>query len=68
MHGGLVALDGNRWDEDCNSCLCHNGRVTCTKVQVRFILVYCLYIICMFMAIVKKTVVVKQIKSHAKYT
>ncbi|XP_072239661.1 protein jagged-1b-like [Leuresthes tenuis] len=32
MHGGLVALDGNRWDEDCNSCRCHNGRVTCTKL------------------------------------
>ncbi|KAM4584163.1 protein jagged-1b-like isoform 3-T3 [Odontesthes bonariensis] len=32
MHGGLVALDGNRWDEDCNSCRCYNGRVTCTKL------------------------------------
>ncbi|XP_068444759.1 protein jagged-1a-like [Clinocottus analis] len=31
--GGLVALDGSRWDEDCNACRCHNGRIVCTKVQ-----------------------------------
>ncbi|KAG7236916.1 hypothetical protein INR49_000128, partial [Caranx melampygus] len=30
--GGLVALDGSRWDDDCNSCSCDNGRVTCTKL------------------------------------
>ncbi|XP_033480646.2 protein jagged-1a isoform X1 [Epinephelus lanceolatus] len=30
--GGLVALDGSRWDEDCNTCHCHNGRITCTKL------------------------------------
>uniref|UniRef100_A0A7N6A3Z4 Delta-like protein n=1 Tax=Anabas testudineus TaxID=64144 RepID=A0A7N6A3Z4_ANATE len=30
--GGLVALDGSRWDEDCNSCQCNNGRVSCTKL------------------------------------
>lgn len=29
---GLVALDGTRWDQDCNSCYCNNGRVSCTKV------------------------------------
>uniref|UniRef100_A0A7N8XXP7 Delta-like protein n=1 Tax=Mastacembelus armatus TaxID=205130 RepID=A0A7N8XXP7_9TELE len=30
--GGSVALDGSRWDEDCNSCWCKNGRVACTKL------------------------------------
>ncbi|XP_059187905.1 protein jagged-1a-like [Centropristis striata] len=30
--GGLVALDGSQWDEDCNSCSCHSGRVTCTQL------------------------------------
>uniref|UniRef100_A0A8C4HQJ2 Delta-like protein n=1 Tax=Dicentrarchus labrax TaxID=13489 RepID=A0A8C4HQJ2_DICLA len=29
---GLVALDGSRWDEDCNTCGCHNGRISCTKL------------------------------------
>uniref|UniRef100_A0A3P8U614 Delta-like protein n=1 Tax=Amphiprion percula TaxID=161767 RepID=A0A3P8U614_AMPPE len=29
--GGLLALDGSRWDDDCNSCSCNNGKVTCTK-------------------------------------
>ncbi|XP_047433472.1 protein jagged-1a-like [Mugil cephalus] len=30
--GGLVTLDGSTWDEDCNSCHCKDGRVTCTKL------------------------------------
>lgn len=29
---GRVVADGARWDKDCNTCYCHNGRVTCTKV------------------------------------
>uniref|UniRef100_A0AAQ5ZD77 Delta-like protein n=1 Tax=Amphiprion ocellaris TaxID=80972 RepID=A0AAQ5ZD77_AMPOC len=29
--GGLLALDGSRWDDDCNSCSCNNRKVTCTK-------------------------------------
>lgn len=29
---GRVIADGARWDKDCNTCYCHNGRVTCTKV------------------------------------
>ncbi|XP_035516026.1 protein jagged-1a-like [Morone saxatilis] len=29
---GLVALDGSRWDEDCNTCHCNNGRISCTKL------------------------------------
>uniref|UniRef100_A0A665T409 Delta-like protein n=1 Tax=Echeneis naucrates TaxID=173247 RepID=A0A665T409_ECHNA len=31
--GGLMVLDGSRWDEDCNICRCHNGRVACTKLR-----------------------------------
>uniref|UniRef100_A0A3P9MGT0 Delta-like protein n=1 Tax=Oryzias latipes TaxID=8090 RepID=A0A3P9MGT0_ORYLA len=31
-HGGVKALHGSRWNEDCNSCRCLNGRVTCTKL------------------------------------
>ncbi|XP_069385643.1 protein jagged-1a-like isoform X2 [Paralichthys olivaceus] len=30
--GGLVALDGSRWDEDCNTCRCHKGRITCSEL------------------------------------
>lgn len=29
---GHVALDGVKWDEDCNTCHCSNGKVVCTKV------------------------------------
>uniref|UniRef100_A0A8C7ZLS3 Jagged canonical Notch ligand 1 n=1 Tax=Oryzias sinensis TaxID=183150 RepID=A0A8C7ZLS3_9TELE len=32
VHGGVKALHGSRWNEDCNSCRCLNGRVTCTKL------------------------------------
>ncbi|KAF3842281.1 hypothetical protein F7725_024232 [Dissostichus mawsoni] len=28
---GHVVLDGLRWDEDCNTCHCSNGKVVCTK-------------------------------------
>ncbi|XP_035263180.1 protein jagged-1a isoform X3 [Anguilla anguilla] len=28
---GRVAADGTRWEEDCNTCQCHNGKSTCTK-------------------------------------
>ncbi|XP_030591083.1 protein jagged-1a-like isoform X3 [Archocentrus centrarchus] len=31
VHVESVALDGSRWDDDCNSCRCENGRVVCTK-------------------------------------
>ncbi|TSK18054.1 Protein jagged-1a [Bagarius yarrelli] len=29
---GRVVADGARWDKDCNSCYCLNGRATCTKL------------------------------------
>ncbi|XP_023656471.1 protein jagged-1b-like isoform X2 [Paramormyrops kingsleyae] len=29
---GRVATNGTRWDVDCNTCQCHNGKVTCTKI------------------------------------
>uniref|UniRef100_A0A3P9JJ03 Delta-like protein n=1 Tax=Oryzias latipes TaxID=8090 RepID=A0A3P9JJ03_ORYLA len=32
VHGGVKALHASRWNEDCNSCRCLNGRVTCTKL------------------------------------
>uniref|UniRef100_A0A3B4Z5A1 Delta-like protein n=1 Tax=Stegastes partitus TaxID=144197 RepID=A0A3B4Z5A1_9TELE len=32
VFGGQVALDGSRWNDDCNSCSCNNGKVTCTKL------------------------------------
>ncbi|XP_008314690.1 LOW QUALITY PROTEIN: protein jagged-1a [Cynoglossus semilaevis] len=28
---GRIFTDGSRWDKGCNSCRCHNGRVSCTK-------------------------------------
>ncbi|KAF1394521.1 hypothetical protein PFLUV_G00001180 [Perca fluviatilis] len=31
VSGGLLAQDGSRWDDDCNTCRCHNGRISCTK-------------------------------------
>lgn len=33
MDGGRIVADGARWDKDCNTCYCHNSRVTCTKVR-----------------------------------
>ncbi|CAB1437992.1 unnamed protein product [Pleuronectes platessa] len=30
--GGLVALDGSTWDEDCNTCRCHKGRIDCSEL------------------------------------
>ncbi|XP_062236908.1 protein jagged-1a-like isoform X2 [Platichthys flesus] len=29
---GLVALDGSTWDEDCNTCHCHKGTITCSEL------------------------------------
>lgn len=29
---GLVAADGSSWDDDCNICQCHDGRITCSQV------------------------------------
>lgn len=29
---GHAKLDGAKWDDDCNTCHCHNGKVVCTKV------------------------------------
>lgn len=31
---GHVAADGTKWEEDCNSCQCSNGKVVCTKVGI----------------------------------
>lgn len=31
---GHVTLDGVKWDEDCNTCHCSNGKVVCTKVCI----------------------------------
>lgn len=33
---GRIFTDGSRWDKGCNSCRCHNGRVSCTKVWRAF--------------------------------
>ncbi|KAG9262634.1 protein jagged-1a [Astyanax mexicanus] len=32
MVGGRMVADGSRWEEDCNSCYCQNGRTSCTKL------------------------------------
>lgn len=32
MDSGRVVADGARWEKDCNTCTCHNGRIACTKV------------------------------------
>ena len=29
---GLVAADGTKWDDECNTCQCKNGKVSYTKV------------------------------------
>ncbi|XP_067115231.1 protein jagged-1b-like isoform X2 [Osmerus mordax] len=29
---GLVAADGTKWDDECNTCQCNNGKVSCTKI------------------------------------
>ncbi|KAK2817570.1 hypothetical protein Q5P01_025761 [Channa striata] len=29
---GTATLDGSKWNEDCNSCHCSNGRVACTQL------------------------------------
>ncbi|MEJ1278809.1 jagged 1 [Cricetulus griseus] len=29
---GRVILDGAKWDDDCNTCQCLNGRIACSKV------------------------------------
>ncbi|KAG9339044.1 hypothetical protein JZ751_024239 [Albula glossodonta] len=29
---GRVTADGTKWDEDCNTCQCQNGKITCTKM------------------------------------
>ncbi|KAG9344276.1 hypothetical protein JZ751_010945 [Albula glossodonta] len=30
---GHVVSEGTKWDEDCNTCQCQNGKVTCTKMR-----------------------------------
>lgn len=35
MVGGRIAVDGAQWAEDCNTCYCHRGIVSCTKVRQR---------------------------------
>uniref|UniRef100_A0A8C2KB52 Delta-like protein n=1 Tax=Cyprinus carpio TaxID=7962 RepID=A0A8C2KB52_CYPCA len=30
--GGRIAVDGAQWAEDCNTCYCHRGIVSCTKL------------------------------------
>ncbi|MCI4393932.1 hypothetical protein PGIGA_G00163280 [Pangasianodon gigas] len=32
MDNGRIVADGARWDKDCNTCYCHNSRITCTKL------------------------------------
>lgn len=32
---GHVTLDGVKWEEDCNTCHCSNGKVVCSKVCER---------------------------------
>ncbi|KAJ3606454.1 hypothetical protein NHX12_025975, partial [Muraenolepis orangiensis] len=32
QHQGLQFPHGSRWDEECNSCRCADGKVLCTKV------------------------------------
>uniref|UniRef100_A0A8C6SWK4 Delta-like protein n=1 Tax=Neogobius melanostomus TaxID=47308 RepID=A0A8C6SWK4_9GOBI len=34
-HNGHMTPDGVKWDEDCNTCRCSNGKVVCTKVSGR---------------------------------
>ncbi|KAL8173368.1 UNVERIFIED_CONTAM: Protein jagged-1, partial [Gekko kuhli] len=29
---GRTVADGSKWDDECNSCQCSNGKVTCSKV------------------------------------
>uniref|UniRef100_A0A6Q2ZCH1 Delta-like protein n=1 Tax=Esox lucius TaxID=8010 RepID=A0A6Q2ZCH1_ESOLU len=29
---GRVAADGTKWEDDCNTCQCNNGMVSCTKI------------------------------------
>uniref|UniRef100_A0A8C6T537 Delta-like protein n=1 Tax=Neogobius melanostomus TaxID=47308 RepID=A0A8C6T537_9GOBI len=31
-HNGHMTPDGVKWDEDCNTCRCSNGKVVCTKM------------------------------------
>lgn len=33
---GLQFPHGSRWEEDCNTCQCINGKVECTKVNITF--------------------------------
>lgn len=33
--------DGAKWDDDCNTCQCLNGKVTCSKVHLCCVLVHC---------------------------
>ncbi|XP_072525671.1 protein jagged-1b isoform X3 [Salminus brasiliensis] len=30
--GGQVTADGTKWEEDCNTCQCHHGKVHCTRM------------------------------------
>ncbi|XP_026870028.2 protein jagged-1b [Electrophorus electricus] len=30
--GGQITTDGTKWEEDCNTCQCHNGQVHCTRM------------------------------------
>lgn len=32
-HAGLQFPHSSRWEEDCNSCRCVDGKVDCTKVK-----------------------------------
>ncbi|XP_074517911.1 protein jagged-1a-like isoform X2 [Halichoeres trimaculatus] len=32
VRGGQVAVDGSSWDQDCNTCSCHDGRISCSKL------------------------------------
>lgn len=32
--GGHITPDGVKWEEDCNTCHCSNGKVVCTRVRL----------------------------------
>lgn len=40
-----VMPDGAKWDDDCNTCQCLNGKVTCSKVQLCCVLGYTVLIL-----------------------
>ncbi|CAJ1054180.1 protein jagged-1a-like [Xyrichtys novacula] len=33
VRGGRVVLDGTRWAEDCNTCTCEGGAISCSQLR-----------------------------------